>query len=232
MDKNIVIVGANYAGVLTAKKLAKRLKKAELHIILIDKHPYHTMLTELHEVAANRVPEDHVRISLKKISAGGRVDVVLDTVTSVDYDSKTVIGRAGSYSYDYLVVASGSKPNYFGTPGAEEYSYKLWSFDDAVRLKHLIVDVFNDFCLSEREYFRIIRGKTAALFEACFYACFLFSDEPETQKDKYVKIGNNIGIIFQSLYGKTLTLLKSLYLSFDKNQLLTMLLHKAAGMDA
>jgi geranylgeranyl pyrophosphate synthase len=51
--------------------------------------------------------------------------------------------------------------------------------------------------LSEREYFRIIRGKTAALFEACFYTGFLFSDEMQASKDIYVKIGNNIGILFQ-----------------------------------
>ncbi len=145
MGKNIVIVGAGYAGVLTAKKLHKRLKKTQdVRITLIDRHPYHTMLTELHEVAAGRVPEDHVRISLKKIFAGRRVDVKLDTVTAVDYDKKTVIGKAGRYSYDYLVMAAGSKPTYFGTPGADEFSYKLWSYDDAVRLKHHIVDVFKN----------------------------------------------------------------------------------------
>jgi geranylgeranyl pyrophosphate synthase len=54
-----------------------------------------------------------------------------------------------------------------------------------------------NFNLSEREYFRIISGKTAALFEASFLAGFLFSGEAEEQKDKYLKIGNNIGLIFQ-----------------------------------
>ena len=143
MVKNIVIVGAGYAGVLTAKKLARRLKHTPgIHITLIDRHPYHTMLTELHEVAANRVPEDHVRISLKKIFAGQNVDVRLDTVLSVDYDKKLVTGKTGSYGYDTLVMAAGSKPTYFGTPGAEAYSYKLWSFDDAVRLKRHIIDTF------------------------------------------------------------------------------------------
>ena len=145
MEKNIVIVGAGYAGVLTAKKLAKRTKRVPgVRITLIDRNPYHTMLTELHEVAASRVPEDHVRISLKKIFAGRNVDVRLDTVQSVDYDKKVVTGKAGSYPYDYLVMAAGSRPTYFGTPGAEAYSYKLWSFDDAVRLKHHIVDTFKD----------------------------------------------------------------------------------------
>jgi len=50
--KKIVVLGAGYAGVLTAKKLAKKAKKADrwVDITLIDKNPFHTMLTELHEV--------------------------------------------------------------------------------------------------------------------------------------------------------------------------------------
>ena len=45
--KNIVIVGAGYAGVLTAKKLAKRLKKQEnVQITVIDKNPFHTRSEE------------------------------------------------------------------------------------------------------------------------------------------------------------------------------------------
>lgn len=143
MGKKIVIAGAGYAGVLTAKKLAKKFKKeSDVSITVIDKNPYHTMLTELHEVAANRTPEDHVRISLKKIFAGRRVDVRLDAIQAIDFDNKVVKGECDSYAYDYLVVACGSKPTYFGTPGAEEFSYKLWSFDDAVLLKHHIIDVF------------------------------------------------------------------------------------------
>ncbi|NLA86953.1 MAG: hypothetical protein GX847_06640 [Clostridiales bacterium] len=55
----------------------------------------------------------------------------------------------------------------------------------------------NNYRLSEREYFRIIRGKTAALFEACFYAGFTLSGEEETFLDVYREIGGNIGLIFQ-----------------------------------
>ncbi len=54
-----------------------------------------------------------------------------------------------------------------------------------------------NFSLSEREYFTIIRGKTAALFEACFYMGFLISDEPDSAKDFYTRAGNDLGVIFQ-----------------------------------
>jgi NADH dehydrogenase len=137
--KKIVIVGAGYAGVLTAKKLAKKLRKnSDVSITVIDKNPFHTMLTELHEVAAGRVEEDSIRISYKKVFAGRRVTFTQDYVESIDFDKKTAVGRKGTYDFDYIVIAAGSKPTYFGVPGAEEYTYPLWSFEDAVRLKERI----------------------------------------------------------------------------------------------
>ncbi len=143
MEKKIVIVGAGYAGVLTAKKLAKKLKKyKEISITIIDKNPFHTMLTELHEVAANRVDEDSIKISLSKIFAGRKVNVKLDTVSSVDFGNKLIVGQNENYNYDYLVLAAGSKPTFFGVEGAEEFTFKLWSYEDAVVLRDHIHQTF------------------------------------------------------------------------------------------
>lgn len=141
--KNVVVLGAGYAGVLTAKKLARKFRKDDtVRITLIDKNPFHTMLTELHEVAAGRVDEDSIKISLAKIFAGRNVDVRLDTAVSIDCESKTVRGLTDAYPYDCLVLAAGSKPTFYGVPGAEENSFKLWSFDDAVILRNRISEVF------------------------------------------------------------------------------------------
>lgn len=93
MDTKIVIVGAGYSGVLTAKKLAKKFKKNDdVTITIIDKNPFHTMLTELHEVAASRVEEDAIKISLKRIFAGRKVDVKHDMVNSIDFKHKLIGG--------------------------------------------------------------------------------------------------------------------------------------------
>ena len=143
MNSKILIIGAGYAGILTAKKLAKRFKKDDdVTVTIIDKNPFHTMLTELHEVAANRVDEDSIKISLKKVFAGRKVKVVMDTVKSVDFTNHSVEGGNGRYDYDYLVIAAGSKPTFFGVPGAEEYTHKLWSYEDAVKLKDHIHNTF------------------------------------------------------------------------------------------
>ncbi|WP_019420414.1 FAD-dependent oxidoreductase [Paenibacillus sp. OSY-SE] len=143
--KKIVVLGGGYGGVLTAKKLANRLKKdKDVSITLIDRKPFHTMMTELHEVAACRVDEEAIKMDLKQIFAGRKVEVVLDEVTNIDFDGKALKGKKKSYDYDYLVIGTGCKPSFFGISGAEENSFSLWSFEDAVVLKHQIRQMFMD----------------------------------------------------------------------------------------
>ena len=96
MSTKIVILGAGYAGVHAAKKLAKKYKKKnDVEITLIDKNPYHTLMTELHEVAGGRVPEESVKVELSRIFHRTKVNVVVDLIENVDTDKKkikTIIG--------------------------------------------------------------------------------------------------------------------------------------------
>ncbi|MBB5173728.1 FAD-dependent oxidoreductase [Texcoconibacillus texcoconensis] len=137
--KNIVIVGAGYAGVSAAKKLAKKYKKDDsVSITLIDRNSYHTMLTELHEVAAHRVEPDAVQLDLRKLFNRTKVNLVTDNVTHVDYESQKVMTEHGSFEFDHLILGMGAEPNDFGTPGVEKHAFTLWSWEDAVQLREHI----------------------------------------------------------------------------------------------
>ncbi len=142
----IVVLGGGYGGVLTAKKLAKQLKKQpDTRITLIDRKPYHTLLTELHEVAAARVEEDSIRIDLKKVFAGFKnVDVVLDEIHHIDFEARQLLGDHAEYRYDYLVIGTGSKPTFFGIPGADKHAFTLWSYEDAIRLREQTLHMFRE----------------------------------------------------------------------------------------
>lgn len=136
---NILILGAGYAGVHAAKKLAKKYKKNEdVSITLIDKNPYHTLMTELHEVAGGRVPEASVKLDLKKIFHRTKVNVVVDHINQVDLEGKKVVTANGTYSFDYIMIGLGSEPAYFGVPGVEENGFSLWSLDDALKIREHI----------------------------------------------------------------------------------------------
>ena len=141
--KNILILGAGYGGVHVAKKLAKKYKKNNnVEITLIDKNPFHTLLTELHEVAGGRVHPESVQIELSKIFARTKVNVVTDLIEKVDTDNKTVKTTNGNYTYDYLVVGTGSEPAFFGVPGVKENGFTLWSFEDAMKIRHHVQKMF------------------------------------------------------------------------------------------
>lgn len=138
--QNIVVVGAGYAGVSATKFLAKKFKKdTDVTITLIDRHSYHTMMTELHEVAGGRVEPEAIQYDLQRLfSRKKNVKLVTDTVTGIDKENKVVKTLAGSYPFDQLILGMGGEPNDFGTPGVKENGFSLWSFDDAVKIRHHI----------------------------------------------------------------------------------------------
>jgi len=143
MSKNILIVGGGYGGITAAKKLEKAFKRKEdIKITLVDKHPFHTLMTELHEVAGHRVEPDSVRVSYAKIFGASKVNVVLDTITSIDFGKNQACSAMHTYDYDYLVLGSGAEPEFFGISGIKENSFTLWSFDDAMKIRHHIDNIF------------------------------------------------------------------------------------------
>lgn len=143
MSKKIVILGAGYAGVEAALTLHKKKKKADdIEVTIIDKNSYHTLLTELHEVAGNRISEDGVIVPLRDIFKYTDVKIVKDEIDKIDFEGGKLLSEATEYKYDYLVVAAGSEPNYYGIPGMSEYCFPLWSFNDAVKIREHIKHSF------------------------------------------------------------------------------------------
>ncbi len=141
--KRVLIIGGGYAGVEAAHRLEKRSRKGELEITLVDKKPYHTLMTELHEVAGGRVESFAVRVPFESLFPNGKVRVVLDRIDKIDFESRIARSPEHEYAYDYLVLASGGEPETFNLPGVAEHSFALWSMEDAVRLRDHIREVYH-----------------------------------------------------------------------------------------
>src|SRR5690554_5634724 len=137
--KKVVVLGAGYGGIEAALHIYRHSKKRnDIEITIIDKNEYHTLLTELHEVAGNRVTPDGLMINLEKIFEHTNVNVVKDRITGIDLDRQLLKSETDTYPYDYLILATGSEPTYFGIPGMKEHSLTLWSMEDALRInKHI-----------------------------------------------------------------------------------------------
>jgi NADH dehydrogenase len=142
IDAQVVIVGAGIAGVACAKELAHH----QVHVTLIDRHNYTQFQPMLYQVATAQIAPLGVANPIRGIFRRHRsIDVKMATVTDIDPTTRAVTCADGTrYSGDYLVLAMGSRPNFFGTPGAEELAFPLYSVDDAIRLRSRLFAIFED----------------------------------------------------------------------------------------
>ncbi|MBN1647181.1 MAG: NAD(P)/FAD-dependent oxidoreductase [Spirochaetales bacterium] len=149
--KRIIIVGGGYAGLAAAKHLGHTYKRnKDIEILLIDKNPYHTLMTELHEVAGARVPPEAVKVHFDKIFAVSKVKYVRDLIKKVDFKSRKINGVMSEYEYDYLILGTGVEPSFFNLPGVREHSFPLWSYDDAMDIREHTDKMFR-LALGERD---------------------------------------------------------------------------------
>jgi NADH dehydrogenase len=142
-QRQVVVVGGGFAGVGCARRLAGR---DDVRVTLIDRNNYHQFQPLLYQVATSQLAPSDVAYSLRKLfSDDENVTVKLAEVASIDPATRSVTTSHGErISGDALVLAAGSQPNFFRTPGAEEHAFPLYSLDDAQRLRSRILAVFEE----------------------------------------------------------------------------------------
>src|SRR5437763_10143517 len=139
---SVLVIGRGFGGVGCAKELAKH----GVAVTLLDRNNYHQFQPMLYQVAtAQLAPSDIARPLRGVFRKELTVHVKMVDVTGVDPVAKTATGADGtSFPGDYLVLAMGSRPNFFNTPGAEEHAYPLYALADAERLRSRLLAVLED----------------------------------------------------------------------------------------
>ena len=139
---SVVIVGGGFAGIACARALAKH---DDINVTLIDKNDYHQFQPLLYQVATSMLAARDIAYPLRKIAAEfDGFEAHRREVASVDPVAKSVTTVSGdTYTGDYIVLAAGSQPNFFKTPGAE-HAFPLYSLDDADRLRTRIIEAFEE----------------------------------------------------------------------------------------
>jgi NADH:ubiquinone reductase (H+-translocating) len=130
----IVVAGAGYAGLHVAMRLASRLRgNPAAALILVDRHDYHQVITELPRVAGGTREAGAVRIPLAKVLAG-RVRFVQAQISGLDLAGRRLLSTAGPIGWRWLVLALGSRPDDFAIPGLAQRALSLYSASDAERV--------------------------------------------------------------------------------------------------
>jgi NADH dehydrogenase len=133
----VLILGGGFAGVGAAQKL----EDAEAEVVLIDRHDYHTFQPLLYQLATGLLETTAVGHSLRDLVGRQKnTSFHKGTVGSVDLEAGEVrFHDLPPLSYDYLVLALGAEVNFFGTEGAAEHAFPMYTLPNAVRLKdHLL----------------------------------------------------------------------------------------------
>ncbi|MGZ4311582.1 MAG: NAD(P)/FAD-dependent oxidoreductase, partial [Solirubrobacteraceae bacterium] len=139
--RHVVIVGGGFAGLGCAQRLAEH---DGIHVTLIDRNNYHQFQPLLYQVATSQLAPSDIAHSLRAVFAeDDSVDVKLAEIAEIDPAARAATAADGeTWSGDVLVLAAGSQPNFFGTPGAAQNAFPLYSLDNATNLRSRILGLF------------------------------------------------------------------------------------------
>jgi NADH dehydrogenase len=142
----VVIVGAGFAGLACARALGS----TGARVTIVDRHNYHLFVPLLYQVATAALSPADIAEPIRKILRRHRnVDVLLGEVAGVDTANRSVCLADGErLDYDRLVLAPGSRYNYFAHPEWEAWAPGLKTIADARRLRSRLLCAFE---LAERE---------------------------------------------------------------------------------
>ena len=134
---HVVIVGAGFAGVSAAEKLAK----AGVLVTIVDQHPYTTFQPLLYQVATGGLNPGDVTYSLRSFVAKQNKQVRFRRakVTDIDRDQRLVhVDDGPPIPYDYVLVSMGVTANFFGIPGADKYAETLYTRTAAIEVRDIL----------------------------------------------------------------------------------------------
>jgi NADH:ubiquinone reductase (H+-translocating) len=140
---DVVIVGGGFAGVGCARRLAG---DPRAHVTLLDSNGFHQFQPLLYQVATAELTPADIAFDLEEIfKHHDTVDTRMAEVTAIDPHGRSVTLADGDVlTGDFLVLAAGAQPNFFNTPGAEDFAFPLYSLRDAERVRSRVLQLFED----------------------------------------------------------------------------------------
>jgi len=141
----IVIIGGGFAGI----SLAKKLRNKNVQVVLLDRHNYHNFQPLMYQVATGGLEPDSIAYPIRKVVQEFKdVYFRLAEVREIDAKNNKVIADIGELKYDYLVIATGSKTNYFGNKEIERNSMAMKTIPQSLNIRSLILENFEQALLT------------------------------------------------------------------------------------
>lgn len=146
----VVIVGGGFGGLYTALTLQKEIAGSELATVtLVDRRNYFTFTPLLPEVAAGTLGRAHVTYPFRFLARKGRFRFIQGHVEGFDLEGRTVRTEGLVIPYDYLVVAVGSVPFFFGNGRLERQSFTVTTVEAALAVRSHVIRLFEQAAVEE-----------------------------------------------------------------------------------
>lgn len=137
--KKVVIVGAGFGGIRLARKLAKE----EVDIVLIDRHNFHLFQPLLYQLSTSVLDTDEIAFPIRAFFRKNKnVDFFMAKAEGFDTETRQVLTNHGGVSYDYLVLAAGSVTNYFGMESVASHAYGMKTLQEALHIRNHVLHMF------------------------------------------------------------------------------------------
>ena len=135
-QERIIIIGAGFAGLTLARKLAK----SNFQIILLDKNNYHQFQPLYYQVAMAGLEPSSISFPLRKVfQKNKQVFIRICELTSIDDRNKSISTSLGDLSYDKLIISTGAITNYYGNEEIEKNSFSLKTTVEALQIRNQIL---------------------------------------------------------------------------------------------
>ena len=138
----MAIVGAGFAGLQAAMELEGLFRRSpEQEILLIGEVNYFLFTPLLPQVASSYINPRHIVQPVRDVRGSRRFRFLRDRVVSVDLAARRLRASSGTFDYDALILAPGSRSDDFGIPGVREHTLDFKSLEDAVNLRERVLDL-------------------------------------------------------------------------------------------
>ncbi|MEJ8843854.1 NAD(P)/FAD-dependent oxidoreductase [Lacibacter sp. H375] len=138
----LIILGGGFGGLRLANLLSN---KEGIDITLIDRFNYHQFQPLFYQVATAGLDASNISFPLRKaFQKSKNVRIRMAEVERIDTVAKQVITNEDTYTYDYLVIATGVSTNFFGNKNLEEHAFPMKSTVEALQLRHKLIHNFED----------------------------------------------------------------------------------------
>jgi NADH dehydrogenase len=139
--KKIIVIGGGFAGL----RFIKNLKRGLFEVLLIDRLNHHQFQPLFYQVATSQIEPSSISFPLRKIFQKRKdVSVRLAEVLSVDPETGTIHTTAGDLNYDYLVIATGGKTNFFGNESIMNNALSLKTTYEAIKIRNIVLENFEN----------------------------------------------------------------------------------------